>query len=315
MIKIYNENDIFTIDWTINTLCTYHCSYCPTHLHTGNNFIFNKNDDIKILQTFLNKLKSQLQNKAVHVFINGGEPTISKNFDFLLNTFDKFGWYCHIQTNCSRSLKWWKSHSKKIFKVSISYHPEWNKNDDIFEKTKLISENTNTGVFVLMYPKYWNQCIDAFTKFKNIKTLTNLNVSRVFKRNKLQNDESYVYSDEQLLWFQENSNGINRVGRKSCPDNKQFGKVKIQYEDFTTKKFNEKYIVNNRLNKFINWKCNMGIEHIHINGNGLIKGAACSSGTSLGTIQTFDTLHKNPTTCSQEYCNCTLDTMITKEFI
>ncbi len=53
-MKIYNTNDPFVINWDLNSLCTYNCSYCPSFLHLGNNFIYGKRKrtDEEIINAF-----------------------------------------------------------------------------------------------------------------------------------------------------------------------------------------------------------------------------------------------------------------------
>ena len=79
-VKIYNDVNRFVLDWTINSLCTYHCSYCPETLHRGVNVLKNK-DKNKLLYSqqiggfiiifFLiekNKQKSFVEVKNVTLF-------------------------------------------------------------------------------------------------------------------------------------------------------------------------------------------------------------------------------------------------------
>lgn len=309
-IKIYRKTNYFSIDWTINTLCTYHCSYCPDMLHRGRNIIFDKNKDKLIIKQFLEKLYNQIKGRPTHVFLNGGEPTISPYFIYLIDIFKDYGWYCHVNTNCTRTTEWWIQNAPKLFKATISFHPEWD-NPNIFEKVKTISELTNVGVFVLMYPPYWEKAKQAFYNFVDIPTVAHVGISRVFKRKDIKNDTSYDYSEDQLEWFKNNS-GIKRPYLFDIPKEEAFGHVIIENADGSSTPANEKILVNNRQNTFINWNCNMAIDHIHINGEGLIKGAACNQGKDLGTLETFESLNTAPTHCKQIWCNCTIDTLIPK---
>jgi MoaA/NifB/PqqE/SkfB family radical SAM enzyme len=72
-IKIFNDTDRFVIDWTLNSLCTYHCSYCHPSLHRGVNVLKSKNEDPEIMKSFLIKLSEQLDGRNVHIFLNGGD--------------------------------------------------------------------------------------------------------------------------------------------------------------------------------------------------------------------------------------------------
>lgn len=153
-VKIFNDVNRFVIDWSINSLCTYHCSYCPDDLHRGVNYIKNKTEDHIVVKNFLEKLSEQLKDKSVHIFLNGGEPTIHSCLELIVDFCNSNGWCLYVNTNGSRSLDWWKEYAHKIYKVTISYHPE-SADEEIFDKIEFIKTQTNLGVFVLMYPPLW----------------------------------------------------------------------------------------------------------------------------------------------------------------
>jgi organic radical activating enzyme len=146
-IEIYDKNNVLVINWTLNSICTYHCTYCPDLLHRGTNTIIDKLQDRTILENFLSNLKNEVGDRPVHIFLNGVEPTISPHFEFLCDKFNEYNWYCHVNTNGTRSMAWWIEHAPKLYKVTLSYHPEWD-NTDIFEKMDAVGKLTNTGVFV-----------------------------------------------------------------------------------------------------------------------------------------------------------------------
>ena len=70
-IEIFDKNNVLVINWTLNSICTYHCTYCPDSLHRGTNTIIAKGQDRKILENFLLQLKDEVKDRPVHVFLNG----------------------------------------------------------------------------------------------------------------------------------------------------------------------------------------------------------------------------------------------------
>jgi organic radical activating enzyme len=312
-IEIYDKNNVLVINWTLNSICTYHCSYCPDSLHRGTNTIIDKLEDQKILENFLIKLKDEVKDRPVHIFLNGGEPTISPHFEFLCDKFNEYKWYCHVNTNGTRSMSWWTEHAPKLYKVTLSYHPEWD-NTDIFEKMDAVGKITNTGVFVLMWPPLWDKCVEAYNKFKAMDSMAHVGFTRVFKKDQHEQDTSYDYSAEQLLWF-EKEEPLNKPFPFSIEQGRGFGHSYIKYDTGEEQKLDDQYLLNNRLNRFYNWACNIGNDCLYISFFGRITGASCGQGQYLGTIEDFKGLAKMPVRCKQVWCSCALETNITKKLL
>lgn len=311
-MRIFNDTNRFTVDWTLNTLCTYHCSYCPETLHRGNNFIRSKEKDPEYVEKFLTKLAEEVKGRSVHVFLNGGEPTISPVFEQIIDFVYKQGWCAYVNTNGSRSLDWWKDYAHKIYKITISYHPETVVDSEIFEKVNYIKTQTNVGVFTLMYPPLWDKAVNAYNSFKDMGVT--IAASRVWKRNLDQPQHSYDYTEEQLAWLDSNSAVIfNNDNSVPPPDNNYFGFSFIEDDSGNVENFDEVETTNKRKNKFTDWECNMGIDHITINGQGGLLHSTCPQAYRFGHVSSFSGLIKNSTICKTEYCMCTLDTLIPKK--
>jgi len=307
-IKIYNTMDRFVVDWTLNSLCTYHCSYCPEILHRGVNVYKSKQEDPAIIKKFLTELLNKLGDRSVHIFLNGGEPTISPSLETIIDFCNENGWCLYISTNGSRSLDWWKEYAKKIYKVTVSYHPE-SADDSIFEKVEYIGTQTNVGVFTLMYPPFWDKAVSAFDRFRTVKDIT-LEPSRVFKRESLKTDSSYEYTEEQLTWLKDHS-GLNIRGiRFVVPNHRSYGQNYIEFDNGEIEKLDEVEYVNNLKNIFTGWECTMGLNHIFIKPNGDIKHSACDQATVIGTLDSFE--FAEPQICKIKYCTCTNDVTIPK---
>jgi organic radical activating enzyme len=310
-IEIYDKNNVLVINWTLNSLCTYHCTYCPDILHRGTNEIIDKSRDRNILENFLIKLKEEVKDRPVHIFLNGGEPTINPHFEFLCDKFKEYDWYCHVNTNGSRSLAWWLEHAPKLYKITLSYHPEW-ENKDIFEKMEALGQITNTGVFVLMWPPMWDKCVAAYDKFKTISSMAHVGFTRVFKKDQFEQDTSYEYTTKQLEWF-EKETPLSKPFEFKIGDNRGFGSTYMKYQDNSEQRLDDQYLLNNRLNNFFNWTCNIGLDCLYISFFGKITGASCGQGQDLGTLENFRGLAKSPVICKQFWCSCALETNITKK--
>jgi organic radical activating enzyme len=312
-IEIYDKNNVLVINWTLNSICTYHCTYCPDLLHRGTNTIINKVEDRAILENFLSKLKEEVKDRPVHIFLNGGEPTISPHFEFLCDKFNEYNWHCHVNTNGTRSLAWWQEYAPKLYKVTLSYHPEWD-NTDIFEKMDAIGKVTNAGVFVLMWPPLWDKCVEVYNKFKIMDSMAHTGFTRVFKKDQLEQDTSYEYTEQQLAWF-EKETPVNKAFPFNLSQGRGFGQTFIKYDNGQEEPLDDQYLLNNRLNKFFNWTCNIGADCLYISFFGDITGASCSQGQNLGTLKDFKGLSKTPVVCKQAWCSCALETNISKKII
>lgn len=310
-MKIYNDVNRFTIDWTLNSLCTYHCSYCPDSLHRGTNVIKSKEQDPIIVDSFLNKIAKRVEGRSVHIFINGGEPTISPVFEQIIDFAYAHGWCAYVNTNGSRSLEWWKNYAHKIYKVTISYHPETVVDEELFEKVDYIRTQTNVGVFTLMYPPLWDKSLNAYNYFKELGVT--IAPSRVFKRQTHVREASYEYTPEQLAWLDVNSNTIFDKNGFPPPDNNYFGFSYIEYEDGRVEPLDEVEFTNKRKNKFAGWQCNMGKDHLFINSDGFVRESTCDQAKWFGRMEDFTELNNTSVKCVSEYCMCTLDVLIPKK--
>jgi hypothetical protein len=211
-----------------------------------------------------------------------------------------------------QSIDWWKEYAKKIYKVTISYHPE-TVDDSIFEKVEYIGTQTNVGVFTLMYPPYWDKSQSAFERFKTFNDIT-LEPSRVFKRESHESDASYEYSEEQLKWLEDHSGlGIRGTGFPP-PENNYYGQNFIEFDNGQVEHLDEVEYVNNLKNTFLGWECTMGINHILIDAYGNIRKSACNqANTNIGNIVDFQGLPTfSPEICKVKYCTCTNDVLIPK---
>lgn len=309
-IKIYNTMNRFNIDWTLNTLCTYKCSYCTPELYAGKNFLYSKEEDPEVIKEFLYKLKHDLgDRRSVHMFINGGEPTISPSIETILDFANDNDWSAYVNTNGSRSMEWWREYAHKAFKITISYHPE-SVDDSIFEKVAYIGTQTNVGVYTLMYPPLWGKAIWAYKKFEEMNIT--LGASRVFKRNERRHDVSYDYSEEQVQWMNEHALKMG-PGFRHYKEENHYGKTMIAYDDGQEEMLNEVEMTNKMENTFTDWMCNMGLDHIFIDGAGRIRGATCNQAVHIAdSIKSYAGLYPSATKCILKYCTCTLDVQIPK---
>ena len=341
--RIVNHRKPFLIDWDINSRCTYNCTYCPPYLKDVNNFIYNRRDDSAIITDFFNKLEPQIADRNVHMQLSGGEPTLAPGFNTIINFAKAHNWNVSVNTNASRSIRWWREHLPALNKVNISYHPE-QAPDTLIDKIKQMQlmgkispeHHVFISVFTLMYPPLFDKARKMYDKLSNIKGVV-LVPSRVFKRGDHYDDvlerhraqqskkeESYDYTPKQEAWLIANSTPI---GEWRYPDwiqtDRLFGETFIEeyYNEKTNlglgplknkeRLFPEK-IVNERKNSFKGWHCNIGVDYIRIENYGEIYTASCKAQKKIADIKSFKSLPQKPTICNAEWCMCTAEVQVPK---
>ena len=273
--------------------------------------MYSKEGDPGIVRKFLGDLLSQIGNRNVHIFLNGGEPTIAPAFDTIIDFGFQAGWKVYVNTNCSRSMRYWRENVHKIFGVNISYHPE-EAPDTIVDKIKFMQDKTNLSVFVLMHPPMWDKSYNMYNTLLGFKDV-NLAASRVFKRDIINNmgkEESYFYNEEQEAWLFNHSS-------ISLAENifKTTGFGETIYENNGEKEIiNEVEWVNKRRNSFKGWHCNIGLDYIKIHWSGEIIPATCYTGREkkISTIKEFKSLPKNNLVCQDNLCMCTAEVLVPK---
>ena len=97
------------------------------------------------------------------------------------------------------------------------------------------------------------------------------------------------------------------------PPKRGFGSTYVKYLDGSENQLDDQYLINNRLNKFYNWSCNIGMDCLYISYYGKVTGASCSQSQDLGTLENFIGLAKTPVICKQIWCSCSLETNIPKK--
>jgi hypothetical protein len=158
-----------------------------------------------------------------------------------------------------------------------------------------------------MDPLNWNKCILAIDEMKKSKYRWTIRYSEILSNEKYTNKQKIILKKHKArscnpFWFFINNKYKSTkiyVDKKRVPDN---------------------YILVNKLNKFKGWKCNLGLDWIHISPNGELSGT-CGQ-YLFGKDKNYNfrqkTFYKkfNPTLqpviCNQCECKCMPETNISK---
>lgn len=336
-IKSTRNKNYLEIRWLPSNVCNFRCRYCfpganeGTHLNPKNLDLICKNFD-----HLLKQYKEKLGKTDVHLQIIGGEPTLWKDLHkFVYRIKEQNNVYLSLITNGSRTIRWWKKHGHIIDNVHLTHHVEQGDLDHTIQVADLLYEyGKKITVKVLMDPTCWNKCVEAVNYLKKnsqhswfivVAEVIEPEVSNLVEIRSADSSDK-KYTAEQLkyikksikrmpgpLWFWKN--------RKLVFD----GKLKL-FESVATlengKKFKAKSgtYINEGINSFKGWQCNIGIDSFAINFDGKIEGS-CKQ-RLFGLDQSFNILDENfvndfdiefkPAICSRFNCSCAAETHIDK---
>ena len=264
----------------------------------------------------------------INLNLLGGEPTLWKDLsEFVehikLTVKPKFGQKLRIsmQTNGSRTLRWWEEYGQYFDSVSISVH---NERADPNHIAKVAQTLTDKGVFafasVLMDHKNWDRSLQILNEILAIDAQFMVEAMPVHL------DGIYDYTEEQKDYFK------SPVKRKPPLKTalRHYGSF-ISIPVFTGI-FSDSTIIKTKsaqhftvtgYDKFKGWSCNLGVNWVFINKQGNLTGT-CENKiygidfyhniNDLDFINKFNPIIK-PTTCEKTQCLCQGEVVLPKKKI
>ena len=312
------------VDWVVGNTCDYSCTYCTPGSYDGS-------QPWPTLAVFKNVVETvtdyyNYRNKIVKWNLLGGEVTVWKQFNQALEIINNAGTLDNvvtIQSNGSRSLRWWKKNAPLMGEVLISYHPE---QADYKHVTKIVNTLYDEGVRnvslnVCFYPKLEELCFEASEYFlENLHCGGNLSLKPLQKE--LGTPETFEYEDRVRQRMQHIESIDIKDGRQTRETISEMdGKhPEVMYwVNTTTGKrvlANHNDLSHDRRNHWKGWDCNIGIEKINIDSEGFfVIGSHCGDrAESFGHIDLPEAI-KFPTKsviCRWEWCPCGSDIATTK---
>lgn len=322
-------DEYLSIRYEFTNVCNYRCNYCWPDSHAGTTSwpdfdVICKNFDhlITIYKTHFNK-------KLFSIELTGGEPTLwPKLGEFVKFLKERHGVRVSVNTNGSRTLRWWTEYSQYFNDIAISVHHEFCDIEHIKELLDLVYTNDTTisGASVLMDPNAWDKCtqlVDTLVAHPTpwlVKTTTLLTASG--------EDTGIIknYTDEQLLYLKDKV--------KKLPPKEYLDKMKslnnihedktqavITWADGTKEPYKSFTLISKKLNNFYGWECNLGVDRVNVQKDGSFQGA-CGElkifGDNYFKIHDPDFAEKftpdviKPIRCSMAICGCRSEVRIPK---
>lgn len=295
--SIRNLDTDFTIEFELGNVCNFKCNYCFPGSNEGNRLWPNVE---KVTPALLKYIKKH--NRRTRLYLIGGEPTLWKDLGkFCSDLKLAHDIIINISTNASQSLRWWRKNWHCFDVVNISVHHEYSDVAHSVEVADFLYEkNIQVNIDVLMDPRNFDECKQIVEQCKQSKNLFPIIAKTViFNGSHIYNAEQQQYMERpikrypDLKWY-------NKVLRKPTTNYMIDGEV---YN-------NDNYLINNNLNYFKGWKCNLGVDLVKINSAGDIKGN-CGQNLNLN-IYNLKGFEIKPVVCEQDICNCTGETILTK---
>lgn len=284
-IRELHTNEYFVL-WLLGNQCTYSCSYCPEHFHSGT----IKYQPTELVQRILSELPK------AHVMFTGGEATFHPDFEKIVLEKPE-----HIDisviSNASRPIGFWERITPHLKLVILTFHAEFAKIDRFLETCELIyNHHKKPGrVNLTMIPEKWDECIAAF----NILTTAGIRVTAkpLVENFGFQADKVFsTYTPEHLQWITDANKGIS------------FKNIAVVGSDNNILyKTNPSELISANQTNFYGWECYTSTQTLYIDGDGTVFDTACKQRRNKGNIYTQYDLTTSSMTCRQNFCWCHAD--------
>ena len=157
--------DLFCVSWLLGRFCNYSCSYCWPYAHSSTPDHRPKEQLLETLEDIKRQARARGFN-SFHFSFSGGEPTLHKGLNDLLERLSDDSENCnfqsvHMTTNLSPKLKWMNrfveaSQSINRVTVTASYHHEMAEIEEFAEKARyLATQDIRLTVNIVMVPEHF----------------------------------------------------------------------------------------------------------------------------------------------------------------
>ena len=311
-------DDVLRIDLTIGNYCNYKCWYCWPGCHEGDrrwpNFeIFTKN-----LCHLMDHYLKTTNKKKFDFHVMGGEVTHWPKFIEFIQFFkSRYDCIFTLTTNGSKKIEFWEKAIPHLDYVNMSVHHEFCDPAHISNVADLLyKNNVIVTTLVLMDPNNWDRCVSIVNQLKKSKHSWSIRYLEII-------NDTVSYTEEQ-------KKVLNKLrARRSNPfwffkNNKSYqSKVKVLDVNNKVSKIGDHVIVFDRLNKFKDWECSVGVHWIAVKSDGIVS-AICGNGlykdSYIYSIFEEEFVEKfnptvQPTICKQDDCWCIFEANMPKRKI
>lgn len=324
LVALQHNKDFYKsvtkVEWFIGLLCNFSCSYCAEYVRSG----YAKTEDIIAA---VDLLVERTKGRYLMVLLGGGEPSIHPDIHKIVPYMKSKGIDLNMISNGSRDPQLYVDMLPHITSYTFSVHFEQK-----YERTMktirrvhkeiqaLGGDKTNKfmQVNVMMAPGHFKEAKQVIEELKEMGVLYIVRRIRP-----LFNKEDKPILPERIKDREVVPRDYSNK-ELSVSDYGYYSKEELQYlKDlvFSTK-INTEEIWRNadgstnshlsnandvslrKLNRFMDWKCWIGIERLHIYPNGDVYRSTCKVGGKLGNVYSDFEFPEDPVTCTKHRCTC-----------
>jgi MoaA/NifB/PqqE/SkfB family radical SAM enzyme len=321
-IKSNTPSNFIKISYSPTDKCNYSCRYCFPGCNAG---LHSWPTDLNlIVDNFLHLFEyyRSVGKTQIELQILGGEPTLWPDLDKFIYELKKHASFkATIQSNGSRTMRWWEEHGNVFDKVNLSAH---HKQIDLAHFTQVADTLYDLKVYVdvsvCMDPYAWDQCVSMIDYFKkNSRNKWYIGTQKIEESN-----QENLYTDDQLKFLSKSIKRYPSIWYAfSQRSNFNINRSIVTLDDGTKQKVKHNQVQINNWNHFYGWECNIGIDSLYIDLRGSMSGSCNQSLYGLDTkFNIYDADFKEkfhpflkPVKCKQLGCYCTPETLLTKTLV
>lgn len=326
LVEIKNSKPkTLRIQYEVSNLCNYKCWYCFPEANSGTYGW----PDLEVIKRNLSKvIEFYFANGIDEIQMNflGGEPTLWRHLGELVEHLSNNTQYNRkkqrlrltMQTNASRTLRWWKEYGHYFDHVGISVHHERADVSHISNVAEiLLDKKVSVLTTVLMDHTAWDKCKSLVDQLISTKR------KFMVLARPIHIDGVTTYNEDQRKYLKTHRKRNPAVWDLIRHFDKYAGLPKYTaiFDDGSKKTItNEHYFILNRLNNFFGWQCTIGTNFLSITREGYL------SGTCRVKLYGLDDYYNindpllaekfNPilqtVTCDKTACLCGGETVISK---
>lgn len=300
VVSIQRKQPTFYVFWHLTDFCNWNCSYCPDHLHSGD-YAMGRRPGYPTeaeIEAFMDRIIANLNGRKLWVTLSGGEPTVHPMFARIVQRLKPYG-VIGINSNGSRSIKWWQSLPELPSGCTFSLHQEYiNKLPHLNELSHWLADSgVDLQYNLVCDPKAWDTVMQLYNGL-DPRFFEYVICWPVHDKQKLRNRHVTDYTEEQKIWMRRHQRLFNK---KTSIFNPYTSTISFDSgETVEFKNFSETKLKIEGLNRFNGWSCDVGIDSINVNYNGEVFTSICKA-QRLGRIDNFELLN-NPVSCPFEIC-------------
>jgi organic radical activating enzyme len=304
-------SDYKFIEWTIHNVCNYDCSFCDDKTKNGS----KRWKTIEQYKTYADKIIKLCEGKPFWIHITGGEPTLYPDLLELLEYIKSKGGYIHLNSNGSRTLRWWEELKEKkcLDYLTITCHPDQiDSCDNIIKVLNLFHDEPVTTICMITHT------INSFDKGVVMKKSIEENTGAIIIFKGMLIDDYDIYAlyneDQHTQVMKPTTHGIkyDSKAKYNYPKNHKItDSLKVTYSDDSIKLSNTQMLLKTKQNDFFNYKCTVGIDTMRIEVDKIFRGVCGVGGVQYHLDDDFK-FSDDYIICDTHKCRCGIDLVTTK---